>query len=203
MLGCVRVYALYGKFMTDSLLSFGTNQSLAEIDLRSTFDLAISKVTEMPDTTITRISRTYSTPAVPVDSGPDFLNAVALVKTAYQPKQLLAMLHGIEDKLGRIRPVRWGPRVCDIDLLAFGDLIAPNHEILQTWMALDDDTARATPPDQLLLPHPRMHRRGFVLLPLLEVAPDWTHPVLGQTVREMVDALPPEATRGICALDED
>ena len=107
------------------------------------------------------------------------------------------MLHGVEDQLGRTRPVRWGPRVCDLDLLIHGDEIRPDVTAVRQWMALDDAAAANVVPDQLLLPHPRLHLRGFVLLPLQEIAADLRHPILGLTVREMAAGLPSEMLEGV------
>ncbi|MEM7188046.1 MAG: 2-amino-4-hydroxy-6-hydroxymethyldihydropteridine diphosphokinase, partial [Pseudomonadota bacterium] len=101
----------------------------------------------------------------------------------------------------RTRTVRWESRVCDIDLLAYGDSVVPNHATIAEWMAMSDSAAHQAWPEELLLPHPRLHQRGFVLVPLMDVAPDWHHPVTDQTVAEMVAALPDEAIADIKAKD--
>lgn len=109
----------------------------------------------------------------PVDCPPDaepFLNSAAELRTTLEPAALLTALLGIERSLGRHRSVRNAPRPIDLDLLLFGD------RVLKT--------------DTLELPHPRMHERAFVLLPLVEIAPEVVHPVLGKTIRELKDALP-------------
>ncbi len=105
-------------------------------------------------------------------------------------------LHTVEAELGRERAERWGPRICDLDLLGLGEAVLPGMDEVRKWMAMQDDQA-STPPDGLILPHPRLHRRAFVLLPLLDVAPDWQHPVLGRTVDQMVAALTPPDLAGI------
>lgn len=136
-------------------------------------------------------SRLFSTPCFPPGAGPDFVNAVALCRSALPPADLLDRLHRIEHRLGRVRGARWGARVIDIDLLAHGDQVLPDRAEYDRWAKLDPDAQARLAPDALVLPHPRLHERGFVLVPLMDVVPDWVHPVLGQTVRQMHGALDP------------
>lgn len=139
----------------------------------------------------------WRTPAVPEGSGPDFVNAAARLQADLAPEELLAVLHGIEAELGRVRPRRWAPRVCDLDLLAAGDMILPDRRTVETWMGLASAEKAERTPDRLILPHPRLHERAFVLLPLLEVAPDWVHPVLHRTVRHLAGQVPASERNGL------
>lgn len=139
---------------------------------------------------ISRISKWFSTPAFPIDSGPDFVNAAVMVKTQLSPTEVLEALHRIEAALGRTRDNRWEPRLCDLDLLAYDDDIQPDLETYQQWKTLDLTSQQTRTPDQLILPHPRLQDRSFVLVPLNDIAPDWRHPVTGITVSEMLAALP-------------
>jgi 2-amino-4-hydroxy-6-hydroxymethyldihydropteridine diphosphokinase len=156
---------------------------------------------ETPGIGVRRRSRWYRTPAFPPDSGPDFVNGAAELESTLEPEALLAELHRVESALGRARPSRWAPRVCDLDLIAVGDLVLPDRPTLERWMALDLGAAQSVVPPRLILPHPRMQERGFVLVPLAEIAPSWRHPVTARTVAEMRDALPPEELAAIRALD--
>jgi 2-amino-4-hydroxy-6-hydroxymethyldihydropteridine diphosphokinase len=123
--------------------------------------------------TVMRRSRWYETAPVPVSDQPWYVNGVAVVETGMTPIELLSLLHGVEERFGRVRGERNAPRIVDLDLLTYGDIVG-------------DGT------DGLVLPHPRLHQRAFVLLPLRDVAPHWRHPRLGRTVDEMIAALPPD-----------
>ena len=97
--------------------------------------------------------------------------------------------------------MRWAPRVCDLDLIAVGDLVLPDRATLARWMALDLGQAQTVAPPRLVLPHPRMHERGFVLAPLADIAPGWRHPATGRPVAQTPAALPAEDLEGIRALE--
>jgi 2-amino-4-hydroxy-6-hydroxymethyldihydropteridine diphosphokinase len=141
-------------------------------------------------------SRWWRTPAWPPGSGPDFVNGAAALDGPDDPAAALAALHAVEAGLGRRRSQRWEPRVCDLDLIACGARVLPDAATVRAWMAREGDD-RLEPPPRLMLPHPRMQERGFVLAPLADVAPGWRHPLLGTTVAELLAALPPEATSGV------
>jgi len=119
---------------------------------------------------IVRRSRWYESAPVPLADQPWYVNGVVAVETDLSPEDLLALLHDVECQFGRERRELNAARVLDLDLLAYGDLV------------------REAPPP--ILPHPRLAERAFVVLPLADVAPDWWHPVTGQSVADMRRALP-------------
>jgi len=119
-----------------------------------------------------RQSRWFETAPVPISDQPWFVNAVLLARTALSPKETLVQLHAIESQFGRTRNVRNEARVLDIDLL--------------------DYDGRVVDEPSLTLPHPRLHQRAFVLMPLMDILPEWTHPKTGDGVSAMLSALPGE-----------
>jgi len=145
-------------------------------------------------------SRFFRTPAYPAGAGPDFVNAAAVLDMAASAPQVLAQLHAVEAEMGRTRDLRWGARTLDLDLIAAGDLVLPDLQTYQHWCDLPLETQKTTAPSELVLPHPRLAQRAFVLVPAREVAPDWVHPVTGQTISQMHDALPRALRHTVVAL---
>lgn len=136
------------------------------------------------------VSRFYRTPAFPAGAGPDYVNAAARIEAAMPPTKVLSTLHKVEAMFGRERLKRWGQRSLDLDLLAVEDLVLPDTATHAEWRDLPPETQQSVAPDQLILPHPRLQDRSFVLVPLMDVAPDWVHPALGLSVRKMCEARP-------------
>jgi 2-amino-4-hydroxy-6-hydroxymethyldihydropteridine diphosphokinase len=130
---------------------------------------AVAQLAGLPGMRLLRVSDWWDSPAWPDASGPRYVNGVALMAGGMPPEALLDALHGIEAGLGRVRGAANAPRTLDLDLLAMGDML------------------RESAP---LLPHPRLADRAFVLLPLVQAAPDWVHPVLGRTAAALAEALP-------------
>ena len=132
----------------------------------------------------------YATPSFPKGNGPDFVNAVIKVGSNLAPVEILQLLHRVEEMYARERAHRWAPRTLDLDLIAIGDTILPDSSTVETWINLPLERQMKEAPDQLILPHPRLQDRAFVLIPLAEVAPEWVHPVLGISVKKMLKTLP-------------
>ena len=139
----------------------------------------------------------YRSPAFPAGAGPDFLNGVVAVETDQSAEDALSALHRIEAELGRERKTRWGARTCDLDLLAYSDIVSPDLPTLRNWIDLPLDRQMKETPAELILPHPRLQDRAFVLLPWSEIAPDWRHPVMGQSIAEMLAKLPENAVSDV------
>jgi 2-amino-4-hydroxy-6-hydroxymethyldihydropteridine diphosphokinase len=138
-------------------VGFGANLGRVE----RTFATALDAIAAHEAARVEAVSSLWKSAAWGRTDQPDFLNGVALVSTGLDPEALLAFLRVLEDRAGRTRDERWGPRTLDLDLLFFGEVVR-------------EDAA-------LSLPHPRLAERSFVLEPLVEIAPHWRHPVLGKS----------------------
>ena len=149
------------------------------------------------------VSRYWRTPAFPPGSGPDFVNAALRARCNFTPIQILSHLHAIEQEAGRVRRVRWGARVLDLDLLAVGDMVLPDAASFRHWMQIAPEAQQNVAPDELILPHPRLHERAFVLAPLVEIAPDWVHPVLGESIASLYAALPEGSLDGMAPISRE
>ena len=185
---------------TEILISLGANQVSAWGDPASTIRQAMSELDRRLDLPL-RHSALYRTPAFPAGSGPDFVNAACAGSTTVEAAEILTVLHQIEAEAGRERAVRWGPRALDLDLIGVGQAVSPDIGSWQRWRELPLDRQMTEAPGQMILPHPRMQDRAFVLVPLLDVAPDWVHPVLGESVRALSQALPAEARAEVVRMD--
>ncbi|UCC73528.1 MAG: 2-amino-4-hydroxy-6-hydroxymethyldihydropteridine diphosphokinase [Gemmatimonadota bacterium] len=123
-----------------------------------------------------RISSIYETQPVGVKDQPWFLNLVCAGATRLKPGALLEFIHEVEDECDRVRSEqRFGPRTLDIDILTYDDRVIER--------------------DDLVIPHPRMHERRFVLEPLAEIVPEWRHPIEGKTAKELLEGLDGDAVR--------
>ena len=177
--------------LTISYVGVGANVTSSKGSLRLTLRRSIAELAS-DSVSISSISSFFHSPAFPAGSGPDFLNAVVELSTDLSANMLLHFLHEIEGEFGRVRDTRWSPRVLDLDLLAHGNEILPNLETLEHWQNLPLAAQMSESPSELILPHPRLQDRVFVLKPWAEIAPDWIHPATGISVRQMLANLPDE-----------
>jgi 2-amino-4-hydroxy-6-hydroxymethyldihydropteridine diphosphokinase len=136
--------------------------------------LGLSALSRLPKTHLLRLSPVYETDPVGPPQ-PPYLNMVAELETELSPKGLLAEMLRVEKALGRERRERWGPRTLDLDLLLYGDLVLEEAG--------------------LSVPHPRLHERAFVLVPLLDLLPEGRHPLLGQSFAELLASLDASSVR--------
>ena len=175
-----------------ALIALGSNQLSVAGDPKDTV-LQAMEIIQNSEAEILACSKLYTTYAHPSGSGPDFINAAIKISIS----QILNFLHRIETRFGRERLVRWGPRTIDLDLLAVDTEIRPDVETYLHWRRLSEIEQAHQAPSELILPHPRLQDRAFVLVPLADVAPEWVHPVLKKSVREMLNALPAEDKKGV------
>lgn len=153
------------RFWHRAYLGLGSNLG----DKKAYLDRAVEALNETPGCRVEKVSSYHVTAPYGGVEQEDFLNGCLALDTLLPPQELLERLHEIEAEAHRERTVRWGPRTLDLDILLYDDLI------LET--------------DDLILPHVEMHKRGFVLNPLKEIAPNKRHPILKQTVTELAAAL--------------
>ncbi|MCW8835376.1 MAG: 2-amino-4-hydroxy-6-hydroxymethyldihydropteridine diphosphokinase [Rhodospirillales bacterium] len=159
------------------LLGIGANLPTEKYGDALSGCMAALRMLEASGVQVLASSRWYRSAPVPVSDQPWFVNGVVSVRTDFLPETLLTILHSVENNFGRMRGAPNAARVMDIDILAYGDMVA-GWEAGSTWAG------------DIIIPHPRMHERGFVLYPLAEIAPDWRHPVLDRTAEELIRDLP-------------
>ncbi len=149
--------------MAKIYIALGTNLGDRLANLRDAIDVLA------PDVRVLHKSTIYETPPWGYTDQPAFLNMVVEAETGLHPRALLGYLKKREDELGRVKNFRYGPRHIDLDILFYDDLV------------LDEEN--------LQIPHPRLHERAFVLVPLADLAPELVHPVLRQDIRTLLSAL--------------
>lgn len=147
--------------MTTIYLSLGSNMG----DKKHQLEQALTLL-EVSGIQITQQSSIYETAPVGGVEQDDFYNICAVAETELSPRQVIEACQSVEQRLNRVRKVHWGPRTIDVDVLMYG--------------------AQVIDEEDLIVPHPYMVKRSFVLIPLNEIAPDVVHPVLNKTIRQLV-----------------
>lgn len=187
------------KVTSPLLVALGGNVSLAGESLEQTLAKALIALVKT-GFAIRAVSRFYRTPCFPEGAGPDYVNAAVMLESSLSSEDALVQLHRVEAEFGRERVQRWGQRTLDLDLIAHGDAVLPSVADFNEWRALDPDLQAKAAPDRLILPHPRLQDRAFVLVPLADIAAAWRHPVLGQTVHQLLQQLPAQEIAEVSAL---
>jgi 2-amino-4-hydroxy-6-hydroxymethyldihydropteridine diphosphokinase len=157
--------------MKPAWIALGSNIQPKEVYLQQ----AVQKLADRQGVVLKQVSTVYETEPVGYEEQDQFLNLVVEVDTNLTPQELLRACQQIEQELGRERVIRWGPRTVDLDILLYSN---ENMNI-----------------EELILPHPRMHERAFVLVPLAEIAPHLT--LNGREVKEWLDTMTAEEVQGV------
>lgn len=139
-------------------------------DRRKNIEEAIKLIAQRKDIKVREVSSLYETEPVGYEGQRWFINGALKVETTLKPEELLGALKEIEKAVGRVGSSRWGPRVIDLDILLYDDKKIKDKD--------------------LIIPHPEMHRRTFVLIPLAEITPDLIHPVIKRPIPELLADLP-------------
>ncbi|MBQ0140070.1 MAG: 2-amino-4-hydroxy-6-hydroxymethyldihydropteridine diphosphokinase [Kurthia sp.] len=157
--------------MTIAYISLGSNMGDKVESLRQ----AVELLHQNSSIEVTKVSSIYDTDPVGYEDQDVFMNLVVEVETTLSSEALLIVCQAIEQQLKRVRIIRWGPRTMDLDIILYG------NEVIHT--------------DNLIVPHPRMHERAFVLVPLAEIAPNVVQPVENTSITELLAQVGAEGVR--------
>jgi len=153
--------------LPDSIAFIGIGSNLGE-PARNCLE-AVGRIGRSGSVKVLRRSSFYRSEPVGNKEQPWFVNCVIEIRTSLDPRELLSFLQGIENEMGRLRGEKWGPRIIDLDLLLYGQIVIGEED--------------------LQIPHPELHKRRFVLVPLNEVAPYTIHPGFGISMKGLLDRL--------------
>lgn len=186
------------------MILIGLGSNLSDGNSASPRSMLAAALAEMPSwgIDIVALSHFYESEPVPKSDQPWFVNAVAVVETGLSPEDLLKNLHDIETKLGRTRRIRWEARVIDLDIIAYDDRIYPSPDNGPDngpgdWHNVAGDSHITHQVQDMVIPHPRMHERLFVLTPLMDICPEWIHPVYGKTAKSYARELATQENKGL------
>ena len=166
-----------------AVISIGSNLPSRFGSVLQTVLEAVDRLEKEDGLTVIKQSPIYRTKSWPEGSDqPDYANMAILIEVQLDAQILLEGLQKIENAMGRTRDARWGSRVIDLDLLAYEDIILPN---ITLWHQVAENEDPAAFIEEATVPHPRLHKRPFAMIPFADVYPDWVHPVLQLTATEI------------------
>ncbi|MGQ9607936.1 MAG: 2-amino-4-hydroxy-6-hydroxymethyldihydropteridine diphosphokinase [bacterium] len=151
--------------MSTIYIGLGSNLGNKKENIRQ----ALSLLNEVEGITIVKISSFYETEPVGYEDQNWFINAVAQIETSFSPQEILKIFKEIEQKIGREESIRWGPRKIDLDILFYDQLVYKSND--------------------LIIPHPRLHERAFVLVPLAEINKELMHPIYNKSINKLLSEL--------------
>lgn len=185
------------------IISLGSNVTSRWGTTQSSLLQALTEL-EREGVRVLRCSRLYRTKPYGLTNQPDFTNAVALIHTSRPPRALLSLLKSVERRAGRgsSSSVRWGPRPLDLDIVDYNRRILNCAKCNMQVFNCSRVYVNRRPEGSLILPHPGVAFRPFVLVPLQEVAPFWHHPVTGLTAAQMLKKLHLEDEGGILSVED-
>ena len=178
------------------LIALGSNKNLGPLKPLGILKKAIAEL-KQSEISLVSLSRFFESPAYPEGKEPNFVNCAIKIQVKCSPQEILQKLHKIEKNFYRKRDIRWGARTLDLDLVAQDGQVWQNEEIFRKWYNLPLVEQMKKSPKNLILPHPRIQDRAFVLLPLLDIEPNWIHPILRKTAFQMYEELNEQVKKSI------
>ena len=186
--------------MNNYVVVLGSNLSSEFGNSAETLKKCVDEIRSNPDIESISESNWYISSSFLNAREPRYVNVGIRFSTKLKPIKLFDFTSGLENKYGRKRQERWGPRTCDIDILLCDQQILPSELYFNKWLNLNLSDQIRLVPDELILPHPRLQERTFFLKPLIDLQPDWIHPFLKVKAKEMLDSLPSHELENILIL---
>ena len=172
--------------MKKYFIALGSNLETQNLSRQEVINTALGYFSQF-NMILIKVSSFWESRSYPDKNKPNFINAVSEVLSDLNPYEILYELKTIETKMGRKNNTRWGNRVLDLDIISAGSIILPNSNVFNEWLKMPIQKQIKNQPNELILPHPRIQDRLFVLNPLNEVDPHWTHPVFKKTPLELIN----------------
>ena len=172
--------------MTKYLIAIGSNLNSKENTRLEIIEKALIYFPSF-DMLLIKASSFWESKSFSEKNQPNFINAVIEVFSELKPFEVLTNLKKIEKLFGRRETKRWGDRVLDLDIIGCESIVLPSEVVFMKWFKMPYDLQIIIQPDVLILPHPRIQDRLFVLKPLEEIKPEWVHPVLQMKPKELID----------------